>query len=51
MEKSVEPKQLKMFLSTAPSQGRKERPTYNKRKEGCLEWSHIVEELFSKTRY
>jgi hypothetical protein len=33
------------------SRGRKEHPTYNKMKEGYLDWSHFALEQPSKTRY
>ena len=37
-------------LSIKKSQGGDD-PTYNKKKEGQLDWSHIVKKLPSKTHY
>lgn len=33
------------------SRERKEHPTYNKKKEGKLDWSHLAQALPAKTRY
>jgi hypothetical protein len=38
-------------LSIAKRHGGKERPTYNKTKEGYLDWSHLAYDLPYKTRF
>jgi hypothetical protein len=37
------------WSSTAQSQGGQKYPTYNTKKEGKLDWWHLVQELSTKT--